>query len=81
MVRFFINIGKGKSIRPGDIVGAIAGEANISGSLIGAISIFNDFSFVEIPEKHAEEVHRVMNNATIRGNEVSFEPARKNNNR
>ncbi|MBN2733642.1 MAG: DEAD/DEAH box helicase [Methanomicrobiaceae archaeon] len=79
MVRFFINIGKAKGIRPGDIVGAIAGEAKIQGSLIGAISIFNDFSFVEVPEKYAEEVHRVMNNATIRGNEVSFEPARKNN--
>ncbi|MDD3407126.1 MAG: DEAD/DEAH box helicase [Methanomicrobium sp.] len=79
MVRFFINIGKAKGIRPGDIVGAIAGETKMQGSLIGAISIFNDFSFVEVPEKFAEEVYRVMNSATIRGNDISLEPARKAN--
>ncbi|WFN36127.1 DEAD/DEAH box helicase [Methanomicrobium antiquum] len=79
MVRFFINIGKAKGIRPGDIVGAIAGETKIQGNLIGAISIFNDFSFVEVPENNAADVYRVMNNSTIRGHEISLEPARKAN--
>ncbi|WOF16586.1 DEAD/DEAH box helicase [Methanoplanus sp. FWC-SCC4] len=77
MVRFFINIGKAKGIRPGDIVGAIAGETDIPGSSVGAISIYNDFSFVEVPEKYASEVFSIMNGGTIRGNEVSFEPAKR----
>lgn len=77
MVRFFVNIGKSKGIRPSDFVGAIAGEADIPGSEIGAINILRDFSFVEVPDTYAKQVFDVMNGGTIRGNEVSFEPARK----
>ena len=81
MVRFFINIGKSKGVKPKDIVGAIAGETHIAGKNIGAISILNDFSFVEIPRDLAADVHRIMNECTIRGYEISFEPARKNDRR
>lgn len=77
MVRFFVNIGKNKGIRPSDFVGAIAGEADIPGGEIGSISILKDFSFVEVPDKYAKRVFDIMNRGTIRGNEVSFEPARK----
>ncbi|MBP5475425.1 MAG: DbpA RNA binding domain-containing protein, partial [Methanomicrobium sp.] len=81
MVRFFINVGKSQGVKPKDIVGAIAGEAHIAGKNIGAISILNDFSFVEIPMDLAMDVHRIMNESTIRGYEISFEPARKNDHR
>ena len=81
MVRFFINVGKSQGVKPKDIVGAIAGEAHIAGKNIGAISILNDFSFVEIPMDLAVDVHRIMNESTIRGYEISFEPARKNDRR
>jgi ATP-dependent RNA helicase DeaD len=81
MVRFFINVGKSQGVKPKDIVGAIAGEAHIAGKNIGAISILNDFSFVEIPMDLAQDVHRIMNESTIRGYEISFEPARKNDRR
>lgn len=77
MVRFFVNVGKNKGIRPSDFVGAIAGEAEIPGNEIGAIDIMKDFSFVEVPDKYAKRVFDVMNRGTIRGNEVSFEPARR----
>jgi ATP-dependent RNA helicase DeaD len=77
MVRFFVNIGKNKGIRPSDFVGAIAGEAEIPGNEIGAIDIMKDFSFVEVPEQYAKKVFDVMNRGTIRGNEVSFEPAKR----
>ncbi len=77
MVRFFVNVGRNKGIRPSDFVGAIAGEADIPGGEIGSISILKDFSFVEVPEKYAKRVYDIMNRGTIRGNEVSFEPAKK----
>jgi len=77
MVRFFVNVGRNNGIRPSDFVGAIAGEADIPGGEIGSISILKDFSFVEVPEKYAKRVHDIMNKGTIRGKEVSFEPARK----
>ncbi len=76
MVRMFINIGKNKKIRPQDVVGAIAGETSISGRNIGDIDIFENYTFVEIPEEFAEEVLQIMSKNTIKGNKINIEPAK-----
>ena len=47
MLRLFINIGKSQHIRPGDILGAVAGEAKIPGNLVGAIDMYDNYTFVE----------------------------------
>ena len=51
-----ISVGKDESIRPADLVGAIAGEAKIPSGVIGAIKIHDDYSLVEIPDELAERV-------------------------
>jgi len=76
MARLFINAGKKQGLRAKDIVGSIANETGISGSLIGAISIHNDFTFVEVPVENANEVLTVMKNNSIRGNRINIEPAK-----
>jgi len=76
MVRMFINIGKNKKIRPQDVVGAIAGETSISGKNIGEIDIFDNYTFVEIPEEYADEVLSIMSKNTIKGNKINIEPAK-----
>ena len=76
MVRMFINIGKNKRIRPQDVVGAIAGETSISGKNIGEIDIFDNYTFVEIPEEYADEVLSIMSKNTIKGNKINIEPAK-----
>lgn len=76
MVRMFINIGKNKKIRPQDVVGAIAGETSISGKNIGGIDIFENYTFVEIPEEYADEVLSIMSKNTIKGNQINIEPAK-----
>ncbi len=75
MVRLFINIGRKQKIRPGDIVGAIAGETRISGDLIGNIDIYDKFSFVEVPIEYAKDVLNDMKNNRIKGNKINVEPA------
>ncbi|MGM0470854.1 MAG: DEAD/DEAH box helicase [Bacillota bacterium] len=75
MVRLFINIGKKKHVRPGDIVGAIAGETSISGDLVGLIDIYDNFAFVEVPREYAKEVLQVMKNNQIKGKSINIEPA------
>ena len=35
MVRLFINIGKNQGVKPGDVLGAIAGESGMPGKLVG----------------------------------------------
>jgi len=76
MVRLFVNVGRAQKIRPEDIVRAISSEADIAGSLIGVINIFDKFTFVEVPVDIAERVVSVMHRGTIKGFKVNVEPAR-----
>ncbi|KPQ19973.1 MAG: ATP-dependent RNA helicase DeaD [Algoriphagus marincola HL-49] len=73
MARLFLNLGKRDRIRPNDIVGAIAGEAGIPGRSIGGIDIFDNFSFVDVPQKDADHVIRIMKQNTIKGKSVNME--------
>ncbi|MES2732781.1 MAG: DEAD/DEAH box helicase [Bacteroidota bacterium] len=76
MIRLFINIGREQNVRPGDIVGAIAGETGMAGNDIGMIDIYDKFSFVEIPKENVTNVIEVMDNNQIKGRRVSFEVAK-----
>jgi ATP-dependent RNA helicase DeaD len=66
MVRLFVDAGREAGIRPGDIVGAIAGESDIPGHVIGAIDIHTKFSFVDIPTEYVDRVLERMKGAQIR---------------
>ena len=75
MTRLYINIGKNKKVRPGDFVGAIAGEAGINGDLIGSIDIFDKYTFVDVPKEYEQQVITSLNNSNIKGNKVRAEKA------
>lgn len=77
MVRLFLNIGRNQKIRPEDIVRAFASEADIPGNVIGVINIYDRFTFVEVPEEHAERVLSAMHRNTVKGWKVNVEPAKK----
>ena len=64
------NLGRSAGLRPGDLVGAIANEANMRGSEIGAIKINDKSAFVQVPEKHAGKVLRSLDGAKIRNKPV-----------
>ena len=68
-----ISVGKDDSIRPADLVGAIAGEAKIPSGVIGAIKIHDDYSLVEIPDEHAERVITALKRTQIRGHKVTVQ--------
>jgi ATP-dependent RNA helicase DeaD len=70
MARIFIGAGRNGGVRPQDLVGAIANEAGVAGSLIGAIQVSDRFSIVEVPEDVADQVIGFLGKATIRGKKV-----------
>lgn len=76
--RIFINLGKTAKIRPGDIVGAIAGETGVPGNSIGEIEIFDKFSFVNVPKEDADKIVRIMSQSQIKGKKVNMEIAKPN---
>jgi ATP-dependent RNA helicase DeaD len=66
-VRLFIGAGRRDGIRPGDIVGAITGEAGIGSEALGAIQITDGFSLVEVPELLADAIIAAMKGSSLRG--------------
>ncbi|MBD2751564.1 DEAD/DEAH box helicase [Spirosoma validum] len=76
MTRLMVSIGRKDFVRPGDIVGAIAGEANIPGGSIGSIDIFDKFTYVDVPKDVANRVVDAMEGNTIKGRRVNIEIAR-----
>ncbi len=77
MVRLFINLGKKQNVKPGDILGAIAGETGMPGKLIGSIDMYDKYTFVEVPREYASDVIQVMKSAKIKGKSINIEPANR----
>ena len=50
MVRYRLEVGYAHDVKPGNIVGAIANEADIDSCYIGHIEIYDDFTTVDLPE-------------------------------
>ena len=69
--RLFISLGRKAHVNPGDLVGAITGEADVKGRDIGAITIHENFSLVEVPEDKARKIVKALNHCTIKGRKAS----------
>ena len=69
--RLFVGAGRAAGIRPGDLVGAIANEAGLSGGDIGAIQIADGFSLVEVPADAADRVIAALRAGTLKGQKVN----------
>ena len=65
--QLWIGGGRRAGLRPGDLVGAIANEAGVPGSVVGAIQLFDDFALVDVQGQVANAVEHALRNATIRG--------------
>ena len=66
---------KKQRVKPGDILGAVAGETGMPGSLVGAIDMYDKYTFVEVPKEYGREVLEAMKNAKIKGKSINMEPA------
>ena len=68
----YVGLGKRDGVRPGDLVGAIANEAGLSGRDIGPIRISHDHAVVGVPESDVDRVVGAMKKATVRGKPASI---------
>ena len=75
MARLFINIGSNQRVQAKDILGSIAGETGIPGKSIGAIDIFDNYTFVEVAKESVKDVQRVMKDVKIKGRRINIELA------
>ena len=70
MAKVYIGAGREAGIRAGDLVGAIANEAGLNSSSIGAVEIMDRFSLVEVPEVMAREIIETLSRTRIKGQKV-----------
>ena len=77
MARLFINIGKNQNVKPGDILGAIAGESGMPGKMVGSIDMYDKYTFVEVPREQADVVLQAMKDVRIKGKNIHMEKANR----
>ncbi|WP_461481204.1 DEAD/DEAH box helicase [Porticoccus sp.] len=62
MLTYRMEVGKNQGVSPGDIVGAIANEADIESRYIGHIKLYDDYSTVDLPEGMPKELFDHLKN-------------------
>ncbi len=77
VVQLFIGAGTSAGVRPSDIVGAIANEANVPGRSIGPIDIYERYTLVGVPVEYQQHILDAMDNTTIRGQATNIRLATK----
>ncbi len=75
MTVLYIGSGREAGIRPGDIVGAITGEAKITNRQVGGIRVGRNHSLVEVPEALADRVITALRRTNLRGRKVDVKRA------
>ena len=69
--RLYVSLGRKQGIRPGDLVGAIANETNLSGREIGPIKLAEHFSIVGVPEWSADDVIEALKRTTLKNQKAT----------
>jgi ATP-dependent RNA helicase DeaD len=72
MERFRIEVGRVHGVQPGNIVGAIANEAEIDAQYIGRIDIQEDHSLIDLPEGMPREVFKQLRNVWVSGQKLQI---------
>lgn len=72
MERFRIEVGHSHGVKPGNIVGAIANEAEIDSKFIGRINIYDDFSTVDLPEGMPSDIICMLKKVWVSGRQLKI---------
>ncbi|VAW54085.1 DEAD-box ATP-dependent RNA helicase DeaD (= CshA) [hydrothermal vent metagenome] len=72
MDRYRIEVGHDHQVKPGNIVGAIANEADIESKYIGRISIYDDYSTIDLPEDMPKELLYTLKKVWVSGQQLKI---------
>jgi ATP-dependent RNA helicase DeaD len=72
MDRYRIEVGHDHEVKPGNIVGAIANEADIESKYIGRICIYDAHSTVDLPENMPKELLYTLKNVWVSGQQLKI---------
>jgi ATP-dependent RNA helicase DeaD len=72
MQRYRIEVGHEHQVKPGNIVGAIANEADLESKYIGRICIYDNFSTVDLPEGMPKELLYTLKKVWVSGQQLKI---------
>jgi len=75
MERFRVEIGRTHGVEPGNLVGAITSEADLTGAQIGRIDIRDDYSTIDLPAGMRSELFEALNKVRVRGQRLRLSVA------
>ena len=67
-----LEVGHDHGVKPGNIVGAVANEANIDSQFIGRLSIRGHYSLIDLPEGMPPEVFTHLKNVWVSGQKLQI---------
>jgi len=70
-ITLVIEGGKKDKLRAGDLLGALTGDAGLSGSSIGKIDIYDRQAYVAIEAKFIDDAHKRLKEGKIKGRKFS----------
>jgi len=80
MVRYRIEVGHSHKVKPGNIVGAIANEGGIDSKNMGQISIYGDYSLVDLPEGLNKDTVNDLKKVWVAGQQLKMSVFSKDSN-
>lgn len=75
MQRYRVEVGHRDRVKPGNLVGAIAGETGLQGRAIGRIQIFDNHSLVDLPKGMPEDVFNSLRRLRVMNRELQISQA------
>ena len=72
MQTYRIEVGHEHRVKPGNIVGAIANEAELEARYIGRVDIRDDYTLVDLPEGMPPELLQFLGNVRVAGRPIKM---------
>lgn len=71
MAKVTISIGRDEKVAPKHILGAVAGESGLPGSIMGTIDVHRNYTTVDVPKQYKTRIVKALNKKTIKGKTVT----------
>jgi ATP-dependent RNA helicase DeaD len=78
MRTFRVAVGHEHGVKPGNIVGAIANEANIESKYIGRIDIYDDYTILDLPDDLPKDMLQHLKGVRVAGQALMIAPESSN---
>lgn len=79
MVPLFVSMGKRQRLRPQELRVLIAEKTGLTQEELGRVHLFDNYSFIDVPEANAEKIVLACEGITIKNRPLEIKPAKKKN--